>query len=342
MAKWNESKGFKSFMAKLYGIGAAVVILGALFKIQHWPLAGEMLTVGLSTEAVIFFFSAFEKPHAEPDWSLVYPELAGMEDNFELDAPVAKKSSGKSITQELDKMLEDAKIGPELIQSLSDGMKNLGDNAQKLSGVADAAVATDGYVSSLGSAAEAVTELSASYTKTNHALQNEMTATEAYTNVIKNASGNAEQLSNAYAQSANTFKEELAANKEYVANVIAASSSAKVLAENYVKSAESITKSAEAIDFSKVDGQAYAQQLQNVSKNLSALNAVYELQLKEINDQVEVSGQMKESVQAFVNNLQNTAADTKKFNEGISQLAQNISTLNSVYGNMLAAMSIAK
>ena len=70
------SKAWKNFMAKLYGIGAAVVIVGALFKIQHWPLADVFLILGLSTEAIIFMFSAFEPPHEDPDWSLVYPELA--------------------------------------------------------------------------------------------------------------------------------------------------------------------------------------------------------------------------------------------------------------------------
>ncbi|MDO7741275.1 MAG: gliding motility protein GldL, partial [Flavobacteriales bacterium] len=60
------SKGWKNLMAKMYGIGASVVIIGALFKIQHWPGAGPMLVLGLGTEAIIFFFSAFEKPHEEP------------------------------------------------------------------------------------------------------------------------------------------------------------------------------------------------------------------------------------------------------------------------------------
>lgn len=75
-----NSKKFKNGMAKLYGWGASVVILGAMFKLMHWPGAGGMLVVGLSIEAVIFFFSAFEKPHEEPDWSLVYPELGFMKD----------------------------------------------------------------------------------------------------------------------------------------------------------------------------------------------------------------------------------------------------------------------
>ena len=75
---FTRTRGYRNFMAKVYGWGASVVLVGALFKIIHLPGANEMLTVGLLTEAVIFFFSAFEPPHVEPDWSLVYPELAGM------------------------------------------------------------------------------------------------------------------------------------------------------------------------------------------------------------------------------------------------------------------------
>ena len=73
-----QSSGWKSFTAKLYGFGASIVIIGALFKIQHWPGAGVALTAGLTIEAIIFFFSAFEPLHEELDWTLVYPELAGM------------------------------------------------------------------------------------------------------------------------------------------------------------------------------------------------------------------------------------------------------------------------
>ena len=80
-----QSSGWKNFMAKLYGIGASVVIIGALFKIQHYALAGPLLMIGLLTEATIFFFSAFEPLHEEVDWTLVYPELAGMGEEDDLD-----------------------------------------------------------------------------------------------------------------------------------------------------------------------------------------------------------------------------------------------------------------
>jgi gliding motility-associated protein GldL len=71
-----RSKPYKNFMAKLYGIGAAVVISGALFKILHLPGANVMLLLGMGTESIIFFFSAFEPLHVEYNWALVYPELA--------------------------------------------------------------------------------------------------------------------------------------------------------------------------------------------------------------------------------------------------------------------------
>ena len=117
-------------MSKLYGIGASVVIIGALFKIVHITGANEMLFVGLMTEALIFFFSAFEQPHVEPDWSLVYPELAGMYHEGKPGTPgsIKKMASGKSVTQDLDEMLSKAKIGPELIESLGEGMRKMSEN----------------------------------------------------------------------------------------------------------------------------------------------------------------------------------------------------------------------
>ena len=105
-----DGKRFKNFMSKLYGWGAAVVIMGALFKIIHLPGADLMLIIGLTTEAVIFFISAFESPSKDYDWSLVYPELST------LDLAGDKGRRG-TVTQELDKMMEEAKIGPELLTS---------------------------------------------------------------------------------------------------------------------------------------------------------------------------------------------------------------------------------
>lgn len=92
------SKTWKTFMKYLYGWGASVVILGALFKILHLKGAGTMLFVGMGTESIIFFFSAFEPIHEEVDWTLVYPELTGMSDEEEISG--YRRSRNQGLTAE--------------------------------------------------------------------------------------------------------------------------------------------------------------------------------------------------------------------------------------------------
>lgn len=148
-------------MAKMYGLGAAVVIVGALFKIQHWPGADIMLIAGLGTEALIFFVSAFEPPHQEPDWTLVYPELAGMEPT---EKPKSTKDQG-SISQQLDKMLEEAQVSPELIGNLGTGLKSLSDNVSNMSNLTNASVATSEYTENVQKASKSLEQVNTSYTK---------------------------------------------------------------------------------------------------------------------------------------------------------------------------------
>jgi gliding motility-associated protein GldL len=179
IAQITQGKGFKSFMAKLYGLGAAVVILGALFKIQHWEGAGLMLTIGLLTEAVIFFFSAFEPPHEEVDWSLVYPELAGMHEPGADRHKKVKPASGDPVSQQLDKLLADAKIGPELIESLGTGLRSLSENTSKMASVTNAAVATEEYAKNVANASKEVTALANSYKSASTTLSNLSASNEA-------------------------------------------------------------------------------------------------------------------------------------------------------------------
>lgn len=209
-----RSKGYKNFMAKLYGIGAAVVILGALFKILHLPGANLMLIGGMGTEAIIFIFSAFEPLHVEYNWALVYPELAvGNEEELKPTSRKAKKEAPTgTVTQQLDKMLEEAKIGPELIESLATGMRNLSENAKKISGTADAAAATDGYIANLTKAGEKAKDLSAQYEKTTNAL---MTQQQSST-VIAESTKQMEQTVKAYADSLNASLQNTLKYKEEV------------------------------------------------------------------------------------------------------------------------------
>ncbi|MBM3436212.1 MAG: gliding motility protein GldL, partial [Bacteroidetes bacterium] len=190
-----KSRGFKNFMAKLYGWGASVVILGALFKINHYQGADIMLIIGLGTESVIFFFSAFEPPHVEPDWSLVYPELAGMYHGVTAEIDDTKKLG---LTEDLDNMLAEAKIGPELIERLGKGLQNLSENTHKLSDVSNTALAANEFTEKIKGATKSVGTLTDSYNKQSDNLAKDITATEEYIHTVKNAAGSVSNLASAY------------------------------------------------------------------------------------------------------------------------------------------------
>ncbi len=287
------SKGYVNFMTKLYGWGASVVIIGALFKIMHFPGAGVVLTIGMLTEALIFFFSAFEPPMAHYNWALVFPELAvGEEAPAEKDKK-KKLPSNAPITQQLDNALTEAKIGPELLESLASGMRNLGENAKKLSGVSDAAAATDGYVSNLSKAAESVRNLSNTYDKT------------------------AETLNNTASRS-----------DQYFENVNKATNSVKALADLYEKNIATMS-----------EDTGFSAQMDRLSKNLSAMNAAYEIQIQSANNTKNTAQSLDEYIKKLAANLTDSTDSVVAYKQQIDMLAQNVSKLNGIYGNMLAAMN---
>ncbi|MEX2596978.1 MAG: gliding motility protein GldL [Salibacteraceae bacterium] len=255
------SKSWKNFMAKLYGIGAAVVIVGALFKIMHWPFSGPLLVVGLSTEAVIFFFSAFEPMHDEPKWELVYPELAQhdeVEDSEELDESTDDHSNQDiPITEQLDNMLEEAKIGPELIESLGTGLRSLSDHAGKLSNISDASVATNEYVESVRGAATNVNQLSETYSKASESLASiSMTSEDGntYAENLRSVSGKLQELSSIYDTQLQGSKEQMETTNQFYAGI-------SELMSNLQASVE--------------DTKRYKDSISELSNNLTALNRVY-------------------------------------------------------------------
>jgi len=314
-----RSKGYKNFMAKLYGIGAAIVILGAMFKIMHWPGADLMIVVGMSTEAIIFLFSAIEPLHVEYDWSLVYPELAGMdhgeaelhsddddddddeEGREHISIPSGRRNVGGGVvmqmndplSQQLDKMLEDAKIGPELLESLGKGMQNLADSANSLNGMTTAVAATDRFVSNMDNAAEAITELTDAYHRNAASINKDSETSEAYLDSLKDATNSVATLSNIYKETAQT------------------------LAKGDI---------------------SYVEELKKMATSLSSINAMYEIQLQNSTSQLEATKQVQDKIQNMVVNFANSADDVLKYKEQVDALSRKVAELNKVYGNMLAAM----
>ncbi|MGM0946890.1 MAG: gliding motility protein GldL [Bacteroidota bacterium] len=260
----NSNFFYSSVMPKIYGIGAAVVILGAMFKILDWQGANWMIGIGLSTEAAIFFLSAFEPRANEVDWSKVYPELAEDGPAAPKRAPKATAAAGDQVSQKLDDMLAKAKVGPELIESLGKGMQNLATSAEKMGNLADAAVATNEYATNVKSAAKTLVDMNASYGKTAAALTEMSAASQ--------------------------------------------------------------------------DAKEYHTQVVTVTKNLSALNAVYEMELQDANSHVKTLNKFYSNMTAAMEGLSEAGKETQAFKTELSKLNQNVSSLNKIYGGMLSAM----
>ena len=334
LANLVRSKGYRNFMAKLYGVGASVVIIGALFKINHYWGANGFLMVGLGTEAIIFFFSAFEPPHIEYDWSLVYPQFSGM------DKHGTKPVTSASVTQQLEDMLSKAKIGPELIQSLGDGLRKMSENTSKLSEVTNASVANDEFVKNVKAASKSVNDLSASYIRTAETLDQDINIAKEFSTNLKSASGSVTNLTNVYNEVTTSIRNEMASTEQFSGSIKAATESADKLAVNYNKSAEILAKSAEMLNFSGIDGKLYNEQLQKISSNLAALNTVYELQLRGSKEQIESAAKMQTTVDQFMNNLNDSSVNMTKYKDEIDNLTKRVAALNNVYGNMLTAMNV--
>jgi gliding motility-associated protein GldL len=247
--------------------GASIVIIGALFKILHIGgiVGSYMIGLGLGIEAILFFLTGFFPPEPEPAWERVYPELNA---DFKGELPTASArpvAASSSNTAALDKMLSDAKIGPELIESLGTGLRTFGDKVATISNVADASTATNEFTGKIKTASAGFDNLSASFDKA--------------------------------------------------------------------------TANLKAMGESSVDSQAYHDQVNNLAKNLSALNAVYELELQDSSAHLKSMNKFYSNLSLTMQNFNESMEDSKQFKEEVNKLAKNLSSLNAIYGNMLSAMN---
>ncbi|MBK5210555.1 MAG: gliding motility protein GldL [Flavobacteriaceae bacterium] len=141
-----QSRNRKKLFNYAYGIGASIVIIGALFKIQHWTGGGAMLSIGMIVEALVFFISAFDSVEEDLDWTLIYPELSGGDRRSKEvgEAKEVKEAQGL-LSQKLDDMLRDAKLDSGLMQSLSESIQSFKGATESLTPVTDSIAGSKRY-----------------------------------------------------------------------------------------------------------------------------------------------------------------------------------------------------
>ncbi|MDM9631543.1 gliding motility protein GldL [Robiginitalea aurantiaca] len=162
-----QSKSTKKLFNMAYGLGASVVIIGALFKILHWefgPLnGGILLAIGLITEALIFAISAFEPVEDEYDWSLVYPELSGGMNQGRMNQAEEAEEAEGLLSRKLDELLKEANIDSELMSSLGESIRNFEGAAKGIAPTANAIESTQKYSDELSEAATQMESLNSLY-----------------------------------------------------------------------------------------------------------------------------------------------------------------------------------
>lgn len=301
---WYESYQGKNIVNIVYSVGASVVIIGALFKILHWPGASQVLMIGMFTEAFLFIIGALDKPHPEFHWDNVFPQLLEYGANPALieekshqprptllggggsAAPAQAVSGGTSVAV--------PSLGEKDMASLKDGIADLAKTAQQLS--------------ELGKVATSVSQLDTKLTAAGAAADKFVASQDS--------------LSSATAQLGATLS--------------TASSTLGTAYDALHAEAENTTASVKACQQS-IDG---------IGTKLSALNAIYELQLTTLQAQVDAYKAQTElltAVSGHVDAISKSAAEAEKSHSAYAAasatLAKQVSDLNKVYGNMLNALA---
>jgi gliding motility-associated protein GldL len=299
-----QSSGWKNFMAKLYGWGASVVIIGAMFKINHWKGGTFVITLGLITEAIIFFFSAFEPLHEELDWTLVYPELAGLSDPDEIenfkDSRILESGGGRSVDR-IEEILGQTGVDSESITKLGEGFERLNKAAHSISDLSKATVATNEFISNLQGAASSVGGLSDAYQTTTESIRESTTnLTTAYFDAASKISESGGEIADSYKAIAATIQEEQ----------------------------KNIT----------LGSKEHDSQMEVLNKSLKDLNAVYESQIRESQNQMKGAMELYSGLNSMIQNLKESVEETGKYKQEMSRLKESITSLNSIYGSMVSTM----
>jgi gliding motility-associated protein GldL len=308
-------------MGYVYGWGAAIVMIGALFKLEHLKYSGLLLAIGLITEAFIFFLSAFEPPLEMPDWSKVYPELS---EEYELESI---EQLGKKKKNGFNDLFVSDELTPELIDKVGKGLANLSNTAKGISDITTATLATDMYVKNLSSASESMGSLAEINNKAN------VTINKSVDTLIESYSATAQKIS----ETGIGAIENMHKSGEKFTAVLA--DTTKKLAETYNNAGNSVSTDIEII---KDSSKQYASHLQKLNGNLSNFNSTLETQLKGSEEQFKATQNFSKDLMSMNSILASSVEELKKYKENAEQLNKHLESLNTIYGNMLGAMSYKK
>jgi len=277
-----DSYQWKRINGAAYGIGASLVITGALFKIMHWPAGGIMLSIGMFTEAILFAISAIDKPHKTFDWGIVFPQLGSGDGKASRD-DAASASAGLNLSalsagggSAKLPSLETAALSEEDVQKLSDNIKKLTDTAGQLASVTSASEVTEKYIKNVSSASDAV----GSFSNAQRSL------TESSSVLVDSFKGFASNMS-AVSNDSKLFMEKISTLNQTLASVNSTYElqlkNAGAQEEAFSAVNTSLDKISAAMDSSVREAEAYKEQTAKLTQQVSNLNNIYGNMLNAMN-----------------------------------------------------------
>lgn len=281
-----KTKRWKTFMGYVYGWGASVVLIGALFKLEHWQYSGLLLTIGLSTEALIFFLSAFEPSVEMPDWGKVYPELREDYELAEMEDLRPKKG--------LDQLLGSSELTPDLLDRVGKGLNELSNTARGISDISSATLATDMYVKNLGSASESMSTFAKINGSASESIDKSVSVLlNSYSDAATQLSQTGSKLSETYNKSNDAISEGLQSignsSKQYAMSIEKLNKNLDSLNTNFESQLEDsktqfqasqkfnkdLTEMNTILTSSVEELKKYKENAEQLNKNLEALNTIY-------------------------------------------------------------------
>jgi len=314
-----KTKRWKTFMGYVYGWGASLVMLGALFKLQHWEYSGLFLTIGLITEAFIFFLSAFEPPLDMPDWGKVYPELREEYEMMDMDELNQNNKKGG-----FNQLLASSDLSPELLDKVGKSLSELSAAARGISDISSATLATDMYVKNLSSASESMNSLAEINKRANDTINKTVNKlVDSYTAASQQFSETGKGTIDTLQKGSEEFSAQLSETGKKIAETV---NGATVSFSNEIKNIGEGSKQ-------------YYNNLEKLNQNINALNENFENQLQGAKSQFEASHKFNKDLSQMNELLSSSVSEFEKYKENAEKLNKNLEALNTIYGNMLGAMS---
>lgn len=311
----------KVLLNYVYGWGASIVIIGALFKITHLDYADFLLTVGLSTEALIFFISGFESPPEDVDWSLVYPELSG--------------ASATVQPATFDSFMRHAELDENVVKTLGQSFKSLNNQVKQFGEIHESSFSSNEFSTKLNLATDSIMNVTTSIDSVSENMENVSGSLSKVSSSMDSISDKSININDALSEfsSISAFSDQL---KNQMAEMIKNLESSNL---TYQQELSSSSKILSELNQAGQEGVHLRNSIKLLNDNIQSYSNFYENELRAASNVAKLHSENFSGLSRFVDSIKTIQENTEKYHTEMAKLSRNLSALNNMYSGMLNAMN---